>query len=107
MMMKGQCYDGGHTSAALTVILGTGESWVMPWHRFLHARLDGEKFFVTFAEYRVEIHGRNLAQLFEHVSNLKLSAIRELPAPYSAAFEPKDLFIAKIQVTQCRTDEGP
>lgn len=99
MMMRGQCCDGGHACASLTIILRNGELWVLPWHRFLHAHLDDEEFALTFAEHRVEIRGRNLgAVLGQYLGDMKLSAIRELPAEYAAAADPKETYITEIRV---------
>lgn len=81
------------------MILGTGESWVLPWHRFLHARLDDEKLVLTFAEHRVEIRGRNLvAMLDRYLADMKLSAIRELPSEYVVTCEPNTGFITSITI---------
>lgn len=98
-MMRGQCYDGGHACAALAITLPTGELWVLPWHRFLHAHLAAEVLVLTFAEHRVEIRGRNLSVMFgQYVAEMKLSSIRELPAEYAAAVESNGAFIVGIEV---------
>lgn len=100
MIAADQCYEGG-TSPALRVVLATGESWVFPWSRFLHARFLGGELVLTFAEHRVEIYGRNLAYVFQqYVAQERLSMIREIPAEYAAVAGPKDTFISSIVVTQ-------
>lgn len=98
---RSKCYDSGGFSAAasLRVILGNGESWLFPWHRFLNAKFAGDRLVLTFAEYRVEIHGRNLGYPFEkYVAEFTLRMIRELPAEYAAVADPKDTFITEIRI---------
>jgi hypothetical protein len=75
-----KCYELANSSAAsLRVVLGNGDSWVLPWHRFLHAKLGGDQLVLAFAEYRVEVRGRNLRYPFEKYA-YKRDGISDAPS---------------------------
>jgi hypothetical protein len=84
----------------LSIDLANGESWGFAWARFSRFHSDLSKIVLTFAEYQIEIYGRNLPKLLGDIRQFRLETLRELPPDYEALADPSEPFVAKIVIQQ-------
>jgi len=93
-----RCYTGGHSTATLSIELANGESWGFAWGRFSRYHFDRDKLVLTFTEYQIEIHGRNLPKLLRDIRQFQLELLRELPLDYQALADPTEPFVETIEI---------
>jgi len=92
------CVEGEKEPLTLTVYLPDGETWVLAWSRFSHARLRGEELTIVFADLRVVIHGQNLAPFAKQIQELCVETLRTIGPQYRALIPPTEPFISAIEV---------
>jgi len=103
------CFSTGKEVSTFLVEASNGESWLLPWHHFLHGHrltVDGsERLVLTFATLEVMLKGINLGILSDEIAHLRLEGVRPAPVQYqkSAGVEP---FIERIEVLRAG-DPGP
>ncbi len=95
-----RCYTGGHSTATLAIELANGESLGFAWARFSRYHFDRDKLVLTFAEEKIEIHGRNLPKLLGDIRQFHVEMLRELPSEYRALTDPAEPFIETIIIEQ-------
>ena len=95
------CFSTGKEVSTFLVEASNGESWLLPWHHFLHGcrqTVDGsERLVLTFATQEVVLKGSNLSLLADEIAQLRLEGVRPAPGRYqkSAGGEP---FVEDIAV---------
>jgi hypothetical protein len=95
------CFSTGKEVSTFLVEASNGESWLLPWHHFLHGcrqTVDSnERLVLTFATQEVVLQGVNLSFLVDEIAHLRLDGVRPAPGQYqkSAGIEP---FVEHIAV---------
>jgi hypothetical protein len=92
------CLETGPKPLTLSIYLAGGETWVLPWSRFSHARLSGETLTATFADQEIVIHGQNLCQVAKAISNLGVEILRTMAPQYRPLVPNTEAFISAIEI---------
>lgn len=96
------CVEIGQTPLTISVHIANGETWVLPWSRFSHARLRGDELTIGFADEEIIIHGQNLGCVLKHVSSFNLETLRTMAARYRPLVPGTEPFISEIELRKER-----